>query len=367
MKKQLTILSLSALTLFSCGGNQSQTQNVAVKTADTTAKVSTPEPETQTPKKIELSESVMKEIWKQWDLEYKDNAEPEFSFSSVKYKDWSVVCEGELRAYPLDETSLKVYSVYNEYSSDPKDDSDGFYKIEIYVFKDGKLTETDYQPDLTVENGVRADFSVTGDTLTILKNDDSKLQFARDGEKFVKIEIKPGIAEEIFKKEFPKIKEIYSRNPLLASGSEPEESEGCDSGEELACYPLKNGGYLVVFKHDFSGPGCASEYSFWAKKYNDGKLSAVKDVLPVPALEDLLDPGKAADYKKDVDEFRKMFQEAPENYLCYEFQPPESLTVRLHPWECEEAYFNMDKVMKDPYNGDKVPEYKWDCEKFLKK
>ncbi|MBQ9214226.1 MAG: DUF3256 family protein [Bacteroidales bacterium] len=176
------------------------------------------------------------------------------------------------------------------------------------------------------------------------------------------------IAEEVFRKLFPEIKEVscYNDTPLKCYGSNPEEDEGCESGELLACYPLKNGGYIVTVAHDFSGPGCASEYQFYTKKYIDGTISNSADLFPMPQLDDLLNPAKTAGHESDIAEFRKMYDKSPIDYICYDFQPPKTLSVRLHPWDCEDAYHNMDKVMLDPYNGDKIPEYTWDGEKFVK-
>lgn len=174
------------------------------------------------------------------------------------------------------------------------------------------------------------------------------------------------VAEEIFKIRYPEIEDVYYRDSFFGYGAEPEECEGCNSGQELACFPLKDGGYLVAFGHDFGGPGCASEYQYWTEIYKNGILKNVEDVLPLPELDDLLNPSKMENFENDIAEFRTMFEKSPMDFVCYEFQPPMSLTVRLHPWDCEEAYNNMDKVMLDPYNDDTVPEYQWDGEKFVK-
>ena len=180
-------------------------------------------------------------------------------------------------------------------------------------------------------------------------------------------EVNENVAEELFKKQYPEYKDVYYRDSFFASGgSEPEDCEGCYSGEELACYPLKDGGYLVAFTHVFGGPGCSGEYDYWTQIYKDGVLTDVKDVLPIPELDDLLNPSKTENYKNDIAEFRAMFEKSPMGFIYYEFQPPMSLSVRLYPWDCEEAYYNMDKVMLSPYNDDKVPEYSWDGERFVK-
>ena len=196
-----------------------------------------------------------------------------------------------------------------------------------------------------------------------------------DGEKFVRTDNNAAapadneVAKEVFKKEFPSTKNIDwdKDTPLKCYGYPETEGEGCGAGESLACFPLKDGGYLVTFESSFCGPGCADEYQFWTKKYIDGKLTEIKDILPIPKLEDLLNPDKAKNYQSDIAKFKKeLFDENPQNFICYEFQPPETITIRLHPWDCDNAYYNMDKVMLDPYNDDQVPTYKWDGEKFVK-
>lgn len=175
------------------------------------------------------------------------------------------------------------------------------------------------------------------------------------------------VAEKLFRELYPEIKDTYSSNPFSIAGSPEEECEGCNSGQELDCFPLKDGGYLVAFTRDFGGPGCATEYYFWTRYYKDGKLTeGVNDVLPMPTLDELLNPDKTEEYKNDIAEFRIMFEKSPEDFICYEFQPPMSLTVRLHPWDCENAYNHMDKVMLDSYKGDQLPVYIWDGEKFVK-
>lgn len=179
--------------------------------------------------------------------------------------------------------------------------------------------------------------------------------------------INENVAEELFIELYPEIKDTYSPNTFSIVGSYEEECEGCYSGQELDCYPLNDGGYLVAFTHDFGGPGCSTEYYFWTKYYKDGELTdEVQDILPLPSLDELLNPDKTEAYKNDIAEFRIMFEKSPMDFICYEFQPPMSLTVRLHPWDCEDAYNNMDKVMLDPYKDDNVPEYQWDGEKFVK-
>ena len=175
------------------------------------------------------------------------------------------------------------------------------------------------------------------------------------------------IAEQIVKEWYPDgTYEGYSDSPLSYTCSFDPGCEGCYSAKTFNCFPLEEGGYLVITASVFAGPGCAGDYSYSTWTYKDGVLDTITGILPSPELELLLNPDKTEDYKNDIAEFRKMFEKSPVDFICYDFQPPVSLTVRLNPWDCEEAYYNMDKVRLDSYQGDQLPVYLWDGEKFVK-
>ena len=205
-----------------------------------------------------------------------------------------------------------------------------------------------------------------------------KITYIWDGEQFVRDpEYKPlqedakylkgepaddsNIALKIFKMKYPSMKKPEPNSKYSCSAFE-EGCEGCYNSESVYCFPMKNGGYLVAEMHEDAGPGCSSNYIFGTSIYNDGKLQDSENALPVPTLDELINPNKAKDYASQVAEFRKMYDKSSMDYLCYEFNPPETISVRLNPWDCEEAYFEMDKVMLN--TG--IPEYKWDGEKFVK-
>ena len=199
-------------------------------------------------------------------------------------------------------------------------------------------------------------------------------QFVRDPEskplqedkKYLNGEIdEPNIAEVIFKLIHPSMKKTESHTTLTCSSFE-EGCEGCYNGEAVYCFPMPDGGYLVAEVHEDAGPGCSTNYIFGTSTYKDGKVQNIDNVLPLPKLDDLIDPDKAEKYESQVKEFRQMYEKSPMDYLCYNFNPPETMYVVLHPWDCEEAYCEMDKVMLDTYNDDQVPTYRWDGEKFVK-
>ncbi|MBR4266866.1 MAG: hypothetical protein IKQ46_12505 [Bacteroidales bacterium] len=373
MKKQLLILSIPALTLLSCGGNPNQSQN-NTQTADTATNCSTTTDNTATPKE----ESVLQQVWNQIKFDGKDCVhEPDFQGDTIKFQaECGQYIEGNIYCFALEGNAYKVLLHFFSYPLNPvesEDKMDSFNDLYLkqFDFKDGKLTECTIQDELK-RYKVNSNIYYKNNILNITNYEtNEEADFVWDGKKFViqpKQESQTVNAKDIFMKKHPEIKSIewYQETPLKCYGYPEEACEGCNSSEALACYPLNDGGYLVVFESAFGGPGCSTEYSFYTQKFLNDKFTNVDKILPLPQLDDLLNPDKTANYKQDIDEFRKLYEKSPDNYLCYEFQPPKTLTVRLHAWDCEEAILNMDKVMLDPYQNDKVPQYKWDGEKFVK-
>lgn len=367
-KTNCTILLLLVIALLtSCDKEKTQqglsnTQPTANTDSSQTSKKTFENEDSQ---KID---SLPYQIWEQYkpilEKEFGDKPTPDFGNGRIFVSQgMTTYQERAIHYIPLKNGSTKVF-VFGANRHIVDDNDEGTYTIEEYNF-DGKLHSTKLQKELQLfEISETLHATIQSDSLYIRDSryDNQRIAiFFWDGEKFVRI---PEIAKEVFKKEFPKIKEVYGNKLYSAYGSEGEECEGCGSGESVAIFPLKKGGYLATFTHDFNGPGCASEYHFWTKTYKDGKLSSIKNVLPLPKLEDLLKPNTAGKHKKDFTEFKKMFDKSPMDYISYEFQPPTSLTIRLHPWDCENAYNNMDKYMLDPYKNDQLPTYIWDGEKF---
>ncbi|MBP5364547.1 MAG: hypothetical protein J6Y82_01305 [Bacteroidales bacterium] len=174
------------------------------------------------------------------------------------------------------------------------------------------------------------------------------------------------VAETVFKQHFPEITNFWNQNNQLSySGSYEEESEGCDMGEELACYPLADGGYLVAFGHNVSGPGCATEYYYWTEQYKDGVLDTATIIkLPEPALEDLLNPSKTGDYQAEIAEFKEMYDESPLSFVYITFNPPTGLSIVLHPYDCDETYPGMAESMR--HLNESPLEYAWNGKEFVK-
>jgi hypothetical protein len=174
------------------------------------------------------------------------------------------------------------------------------------------------------------------------------------------------IAEEIFSKWFPDIKNGYSDDPFSYAGSYDAGCEGCYANLGIHCYPLKEGGYLVAFDNVYAGPGCAGSYNFATWTYKDGLEDTISGILPLPELEQLLDPSKTGPYKAEIANFKEMYDKGPLYYLYFIFNPPYSLSVELYPYDCEDTYPGMEETRWNSYYGDPTPTYFWNGEKFVK-
>ena len=174
------------------------------------------------------------------------------------------------------------------------------------------------------------------------------------------------IAEEIFSKWFPDIKNGYSDDPFSYAGSYDAGCEGCYASVGIHCYPLKEGGYLVAFDNVYAGPCCAGSYNFSTWTYKDGLEDTISGILPLPELEQLLDTSKTGPYKAEIADFKEMYDQGPLYYLYFIFNPPQSLSVELYPYDCEDTYPGMEETRWNSYYGDPTPTYLWDGEKFVK-
>lgn len=175
------------------------------------------------------------------------------------------------------------------------------------------------------------------------------------------------IAEQIVKEWYPDGDyEGYSDSPLSYSCSFDPGCEGCYSAKAFNCYPLEEGGYLVITASVFAGPGCAGDYSYSTWTYKDGVLDTITGILPSPELELLLNPEKVDPYKAEIADFKEMYDKAPEYYQYFHFDPPQSLNVELYPYDCEDTYPGMGESMLSSYEGDKTLKYLWNGTKFVK-
>lgn len=177
-------------------------------------------------------------------------------------------------------------------------------------------------------------------------------------------DINEDVAEEVFKMLFPEVKNSGENGMLSYSGDYEEDCEGCYSGASVYCYPMADGRYLVISKEYSAGPGCSASYYFGTRVYKNGTLDTIVGVLPMPQLDQLLNPSKTREYQGQIAEFRKMYDEAPLYYLSYRFMLPDVLKVVLYPYDCEDVYYEMDQCMLSEFNNDKLLEYAWDGKCF---
>lgn len=189
-----------------------------------------------------------------------------------------------------------------------------------------------------------------------------------DGEKFVLQPIEtPSIAKKIFKQWFPEIKEGNSKNPFSYEGGYEPGCEGCYSGERIHCYPLMEGGYLVISKSVFAGPGCTGTFTYGTWTYKDGVFDTIADILPIPELEFLLNPSKTDEYKAEIADFKSNYYDhGPLYYLSFDCYPPYSLFVELYPYDCEDTYAGMDESRLSSYRDEETLRYLWNGAKFIK-
>ena len=175
------------------------------------------------------------------------------------------------------------------------------------------------------------------------------------------------IAEQIVKEWYPDGDyEGYSDSPLSYSCSYDFGCEVCYSAEEFHCYPLEEGGYLVISAYVFAGPGCAGSYTYTTWIYKDGVQDTIAGILPIPELELLLNPEKTDEYKTEIADFKELYDNGPLYYVHFFFNPPQYLSVELYPYDCEDTYAGMGESRLSSYDGDQILTYRWNGKGFEK-
>ncbi|MBQ5453153.1 MAG: hypothetical protein IIT56_09195 [Bacteroidales bacterium] len=399
MKKQLTILSLSALTLFSCGGNKSQNQSVAEK--NDSAKTVTTEPSNNTveaaEKTAEVSEnldSVLQKI-NPWLKKLPENPDRKFYFfehevDTIKglayFKDF-------LYAYPF---KTGGYLTVSEHSEMSEENYIPMTQRETYIYKDGKLSSAKNVlpvPDPVMFTNAekrtahKADFDAMSalykrrssdyvnyifyndkpeirTVLRLINYDDSdwkkeysdllegndKPSYRWDGEKFVFFD-----PFEEFMKSLPESpdKAVYQNNKV-----EYIMDEFCSVSEDCYAFPITGGGYLGVFSYNCQ---CEASMSWYDSTYvyKDGKIKSVSNVLPVPEISALLDEEKCKGNDGLVREIVEQYNKYPKDYLLYYISDDGTLSVSAEGNGCEQWGENQLELMKNAV-------YKWDGEKFIK-
>lgn len=183
-----------------------------------------------------------------------------------------------------------------------------------------------------------------------------------------------GVAYTFFKKLWEEDGETYEvpcpEKSTLEYSNEFDEQEGFFAEQTMYCYPLKDGGWLGVFKTVDAAEGSAGFYSFTTYTWKDDKIQPVEGILPVPELDDLLSSEAVGDNPEAYERLKKVYAGQPEDYLLYFFDPnDQSLQVELHPVDLEtaeskhcweEVFWDLSLIIEA------CPTYRWTGEMFVK-
>lgn len=350
MKKHISIISLAALTLFSCGGGN-QNQNAGTTGAETTAgsdganTVSTPE-STDTPFSME---DVLAALGGDLNSEGHDFVEDE----NLAYfqRGERIYTEHFVKAFPIDNNAYKVFESFTCVSGmNEADYEGGSHFIKEYVYKNGKAKEVDLQAELKpYATKYNTDFAK--DILKILNGTETVKKFKWDGTKFV--EQQELFAYEILKqivtdqKEFDRICNDLETKGMNGEDCGPLKREDWGTTrwlrftyheddmypEEgyLDCFPINSGGYFALFRTMSCG-----DYEHWTYTpyiYKDGRLSDGKSMMPVPGINDYY--SNADKFPKDAAEVLSAAMEVPE-YSIESNDDNITLYVSFNPWELDE-------------------------------
>lgn len=352
MKKHISIISLAALTLFSCGGGN-QNQNAGTTGAETTAgsdganTAATPESDDN------LND--LQKIWQQIEFDHKEIFAPELE--NVDYIDlhWygNTLYDGAIHLLKSGESYkvlLDLHS-YPENGDAPMTDPAFSFFIKMFDYKNGKLTPIPMPEELKpYETRWKAEFK--NDTLSLSNYyTHGKAAFVWDGTKFV--EQQELFAYEILKqivtdqKEFDRICNDFETNGMYGYADSPLKREDWGTlrwlrftyheddmyPEEgyLDCFPINSGGYFALFRTMSCG-----DYEHWTYTpyiYKDGRLSDGKSMMPVPGINDYY--SNADKFPKDAAEVLSAAMEAPD-YTLESNDDNITLYVSFNPWELDE-------------------------------
>ncbi len=135
--------------------------------------------------------------------------------------------------------------------------------------------------------------------------------------------------------------------------------EGCEGSFDLYCFPLKDGGYMVITQEeDFD----ILNYNVYT--YKDGKLNKSDAELPVCSVTSFLDYEKMKGHEQDVDDLEEIYNRKPQDLIKYWFDTSKqevrmSLYARFH----DEPYWKTSFTDMLCEFSD-IPRYKWNGEQF---
>lgn len=348
MKKHISIISLAALTLFSCGGGN---QNQNTGTSGTAGKDSANTVST-TPESDDMPfsmEDVLIALGGDLNLDSHDFVEDE----NLAYfqRGERIYSEHFVKAFPIDGNAYKVFESFTCVAGMNEADYEGeSHFIKEYVYKNGEAKEVDLQAELKpYASKYATDFSK--DILKILNGTEIIKKFQWDGTKFVEQE--DLFAYEILKqiitdqKEFDRICNDLETKGMNGEDCGPLKRENWGTTrwlrfiyheddmypEEgyLDCFLINSGGYFALFRTMSCG-----DYEHWTYTpyiYKNGRLYDGKRMMPVPGINDYY--SNADKFPKDAADVLSAAMEAPE--YCLEYcDDIITLYVSFNPWELDE-------------------------------
>lgn len=158
-----------------------------------------------------------------------------------------------------------------------------------------------------------------------------------------------------------KVKDACPDDCTVEYTKSEEPDEGFFVEHTVTCFPLKSEGWAVFLYHLEAPESSPGVFSFSSFTLNDGKLTKANR-LPVPSIDELLDPEKCIGQEELVEKLKKVYAQRPEDFLVYNFRPKEKyVTIELRPNDVEteeekgdwlETYWDLRKDVVYRWNGE---------------
>ena len=382
MKKSIPTLLALALLAASCGGG-STTQSTS---ADTTS----------TAQSTETAATIADQVAKLLDSDHKYTTSGNGGQCKYDGDKEYIHHETSFHMYPLNSGGYKVYVCkMTTYTEAPRDS----HEFEFYAktFKDGRLSDSQAETAITEfaskDSGDGSydvfkfgDSDITVD-IWVGEGPDAtnkKCTFHWDGEKLVKEQGAELFAYEILKQlcKDPKDYERIADELENGIGEEcgvPREEWGVmehlkftaipdDMYPEegyLDCFPIKTGGYFVMYSTMSCGD--YEHWSYFPYIYKDGVLDKADSMLPTPGIKDYY--SNSDQFPQEAVKVLSMSMNNPE-YSFYNENGNVKLTVGFEAWELDERGGVLPKPLKGfqrkEDNYFPTIQYHWDGEKFAR-
>jgi hypothetical protein len=392
MKRQFFILSLSALTLFSCGGSQNTKTNENAKPAENLTADKPSKNEEVTENKEVKEEINVPETFMNFVKKLSDNPDkPVYYLADVDNNENYVYCGNYYYAYPqknggyttiykrIDSAEYgsmtnwsKAFSFQNkelhnaenalpvpdvslliDESKTAGHEADVNSLKELYNKYTSKFLHyifSDTEPIVRVEIQPLYDDKEWKDSFSDIIRYDNWSSYKWDGEKFV-----PYDALTEFVKTLP----ANPDKPFYHKLDSYQIVESyCENNNNYYAFPLKDGGYMALADYNSQ---CEASMS-WKNEtytYKASKLTKVDNVLPLPKAEELLSAEKCQENPSKAEEITKQYNSRPKGFLIYSVDEFGSLSVSMEGNGCEQWGEDDLEFMQSAI-------YKWNGDSFEK-